>query len=112
MNRDNEEAILKEKHFVDTIYNTSLDGVLIMDAENRTIIGCNNRTCELLHIANKKEIEGTAIEHWFTSEHIKLFKSIEVKLAGNQARDWQGELAITPVKKLFLLSLILCPFWI
>ncbi|HVU85521.1 MAG TPA: hypothetical protein VHC50_11810, partial [Puia sp.] len=35
VNRDNEEAILKEKHFVDTIYNTSLDGVLIMDAEYR-----------------------------------------------------------------------------
>ncbi len=33
VNRDHEEAILKEKHFVDTIYNTSLDGVLIMDAE-------------------------------------------------------------------------------
>ncbi len=48
VNRDHEEAILKEKHFVDTIYNTSLDGVLIMDAEHRKIIGCNNRACELV----------------------------------------------------------------
>jgi hypothetical protein len=39
VNRDHEEAILKEKHFVDTIYNTSLDGVLIMDAETRKIGG-------------------------------------------------------------------------
>ena len=81
VNRDHEEAILKEKHFVDTIYNTSLDGVLIMDADARKIIGCNNRACELLHIKNKKEIEGTAIEDWFTSEHIKLFKSVELNLA-------------------------------
>ena len=92
VNRDHEEAILKEKHFVDTIYNTSLDGVLIMDAETRKIIGCNNRACELMHIQNKKEIEGTAIEDWFTSEHIKLFKSIELNLATQQVKDWQGEL--------------------
>ena len=96
VNRDHEEAILKEKHFVDTIYNTSLDGVLIMDSESRKIIGCNNRACDLMHINNKKEkeIEGTAIEDWFTSEHIKLFKSVELNLSNNLARDWQGELAI------------------
>jgi len=101
VNRDHEEAILKEKHFVDTIYNTSLDGVLIMDAEHRKIIGCNNRACELLHIKNKKEIEGTAIEDWFTSEHIKLFKSIELNLATQQIKDWQGELSLTSAERTF-----------
>ncbi|MFI5193127.1 MAG: ATP-binding protein [Chitinophagales bacterium] len=110
VNRDNEEAILKEKHFVDTIYNTSLDGVLIMDAEYRTIIGCNNRACELLQIRNKKEIEGTPIEHWFTSEHINLFKSIEMKLANHQARDWQGELALTSSEKTFFAFVNIVPF--
>jgi signal transduction histidine kinase len=110
VNRDHEEAILKEKHFVDTIYNTSLDGVLIMDAETRKIIGCNNRACELLHIKNKKEIEGTAIEDWFTSEHIKLFKTIELNLFTQQAKDWQGELAITSADRTFFAFVNIVPF--
>jgi signal transduction histidine kinase len=110
VNRDHEEAILKEKHFVDTIYNTSLDGVLIMDAESRKIIGCNNRVCELLQIKKKQEIEGTAIEDWFTNEHVKLFKSIETNLAENLAKDWQGELALTSAERTFFAFVNIVPF--
>jgi signal transduction histidine kinase len=110
VNRDHEEAILKEKHFVDTIYNTSLDGVLIMDAEHRRIIGCNNRACELLHIRQKKEIEGTAIEEWFTSEHIELFKTIEGNLENQRAKDWQGELALTSAERTFFAFVNIVPF--
>jgi signal transduction histidine kinase/CheY-like chemotaxis protein len=95
VNRDNENAILQEKQYVDTIYNTSLDGVFIMDAQMRTIAGCNNRAVELFEIDNKKEIEGTNIENWFNKEHIKLFNTIEESLAGNNSKDWQGELAFT-----------------
>jgi signal transduction histidine kinase len=95
VNRDNEMAILQEKQFVDTIYNTSLDGVFIMDAQKRTIAGCNNRAVELFEIENKREIEGTHIENWFTKDHIKLFNKIEEDLADNSNSNWQGELAFT-----------------
>ncbi len=96
VNRDTELTILQEKQFVDTIYNTSLDGVFIMDLAKRTIAGCNNRAVELFEIENKKEIEGTHIEDWFTTqEHIKLFKNIEETLAANASKNWQGELAFT-----------------
>ncbi|MFI5153946.1 MAG: ATP-binding protein [Chitinophagales bacterium] len=95
VNRDNEMAILEEKQFVDTIYNTSLDGVFIMDPEKRTIVDCNNRAVELFEIENKLEIEGTKIENWFTKEHIKLFNQIEEDLAANNSKNWQGELAFT-----------------
>src|SRR6202035_4012086 len=77
INRDNEAAILKEKHFVDTIYNTSLDGVFILDAGRLLIADCNNRALELLEIDNKKDIVGAAMDGLFTKEHIRLFKSIE-----------------------------------
>lgn len=95
VNRDNEMAILQEKQFVDTIYNTSLDGVFIMDARKRTIAGCNSRAVELFEIENKREIEGTHIENWFTKDHIKLFNKIEEDLADNSHSNWQGELAFT-----------------
>jgi len=87
VNRDNENAILAEKQYVDTIYNTSLDGVFIMDAQMRTVAGCNNRAVELFEIENKNEIEGTHIENWFSKEHIKLFNSIEESLAINTSKN-------------------------
>jgi signal transduction histidine kinase/CheY-like chemotaxis protein len=95
VNRDNEITILKEKEFVDTIYNTSLDGVFIMDEQTRTVAGCNNRALELFEIQNKKEIEGTNIENWFTKEHITLFNSIEKSLSEKNTSNWQGELSFT-----------------
>jgi signal transduction histidine kinase/CheY-like chemotaxis protein len=95
VNRDNEITILKEKEFVDTIYNTSLDGVFIMDEKTRTIAGCNNRALELFEIQNKREIEGTNIENWFTKEHITLFNNIEKSLSEKNTSNWQGELAFT-----------------
>ena len=99
VNRDNEITILQEKRFVDTIYNTSLDGVFIMDEQKRVIAGCNKRAVELFEIENKMEIEGTNIENWFTKEHIRLFKNIEESLAGNNTKNWQGELAFTSKRK-------------
>jgi len=90
---------LKEKEFVDTIYNTSLDGVFIMEEKTRTVAGCNNRALELFEIENKREIEGTNIENWFTKEHITLFNNIEKSLVDKNTSNWQGELAFTTKKQ-------------
>ena len=98
INRDNEAAILKEKHFVDTIYNTSLDGVFILDAEGLLIMDCNNRALELLEIDNKKDIVGAAMDSLFTKEHIRLFKSIEQNPDVDSSKSWQGELSFTSKK--------------
>jgi signal transduction histidine kinase/CheY-like chemotaxis protein len=99
INRDNEAAILKEKHFVDTIYNTSLDGVFILDSARLIITDCNNRAIELLEIDNKKDIVGSNMDSLFTKEHIKLFKNVEENLAGDSTRSWQGELVFTSRKE-------------
>ncbi|HTI11084.1 MAG TPA: response regulator [Puia sp.] len=98
INRNNETTILKEKHFVDTIYNTSLDGVFILDSERLVITDCNNRAIELLELGNKKEIVGCQMDSLFTRDHIKLFKSIEESLAGDRTKSWQGELALSSRK--------------
>ena len=98
INRDNETTILKEKQFVDTIYNTSLDGVFILDAQRLIIKDCNYRALELLEIASKKDVVGSPMDSLFTKDHINLFKSIEENLDGDQSRTWQGELAFTSRK--------------
>jgi signal transduction histidine kinase len=98
INRNNEEAILKEKQFVDTIYNTSLDGVFILDAEALVITDCNNRAVELLEIEDKRQVVGAPMDSLFTKEHIQLFRSVEKKTENEQSNSWQGELALTSKK--------------
>src|SRR6201996_2553664 len=96
INRNNEEAILKEKQFGDTIYNTSLDGVFILDAEALVITDCNNRAVELLEIEDKRQIVGAPMDNLFTKEHIQLFHTVGQK--DGQTGSWQGELALTSKK--------------
>jgi signal transduction histidine kinase len=98
INRNNEAAILKEKRFGDTIYNTSLDGVFILDAETLTVMDCNRRGLELLEIGNKTDIVGAPMENLFSKDQINLFKRIRDKPEVDQMRSWQGELTFTSRK--------------
>lgn len=92
VNKDNEVAILEEKKFGDTIYNTSLDAVFIIFSQSNIVASCNNRALELFGVKDKREIEGTHIENWFDEDHIKKFSSIEQEIS-SESRNWQGELA-------------------
>jgi PAS domain S-box-containing protein len=94
VNKDNEVAILQEKTFGDTIFNTSLDGVFIIFHQTNIIASCNKRALELFEVNEKKEIEGTNIENWFEEHQVKQFNSIKESLAG-VSRPWQGELTLT-----------------
>ncbi len=94
VNKDNEVAILQEKKFGDTIYNTSLDGVFIMFMHSNIVASCNQRALDLFEATEHREIEGTHIEKWFDEEHIKQFNSIEQAVNGIR-QNWQGELSFT-----------------
>ncbi len=92
LNKDNEVAILQEKKFGDTIFNTSLDGVFIIFNESDTIANCNRRALELFEADHLGEIGGTPVSNWFSEEHIQHFKSVEKSVSEN-SKNWQGELA-------------------
>ncbi len=94
VNKDNELAILQEKKFGDTIYNTSLDGVFILYTQSNIVASCNQRALDLFEVSEKTEIEGTHIDNWFDEEHIKQFNSIERAVNGI-TQNWQGELSFT-----------------
>src|SRR5215831_13719276 len=94
VNKDNEVAILQEKKFGDTIFNTSLDGVFIIFSDSNIIASCNLRALELFEVSEKREIEGTHIDNWFDEDQVKKFTSIEETMS-DESRNWQGELAFT-----------------
>jgi signal transduction histidine kinase len=99
INRNNEFTILKEKQFVDTIFNTSLDGVFILDAEALIITDCNNRAVELLELEDKSHIVGAPVDSLFTKEHLRLFNTVTNDPGDSQSNSWQGELALTSRKE-------------
>lgn len=94
VNKDNEVAILQEKKFGDTIFNTSLDGVFIVFRQSNIIASCNQRALELFDLSEKREIEGTQLEQWFDEDQVKIFKSVD-GADGDEFRNWQGELSFT-----------------
>jgi signal transduction histidine kinase/ActR/RegA family two-component response regulator len=98
VNRGNERLILEEKRFSDSIYNTSLDGVFIINAGTGIIQDCNQRTTQLFDIIDKKEIIGTDLTNWFQKKNAEsLLNSLETN-----TESWQGELTIRTKKgKLF-----------
>jgi signal transduction histidine kinase/ActR/RegA family two-component response regulator len=98
VNRGNEKRILDEKRFSDSIYNTSLDGVFIINAGTRIIEDCNQRTIQLFEITDKKEIIGTALGSWFQKKDGEtLIPHREIETG-----PWQSELTIRTKKgKLF-----------
>jgi len=98
INRNNESAILKEKQFVDTIFNTSLDGVFVLDAVAMIITDCNQRAVELLEIGDKAQIVGAPVESLFNKEHLRLFSHVGSDPGDPQTNSWQGELALASKK--------------
>lgn len=94
VNKDNEVAILQEKKFGDTIYNTSLDAVFIVFQQSRIVASCNHRALELFEVQESREIEGTHIENWFNEGNMEKFEAVERSIS-DRTKNWQGELSFT-----------------
>ncbi|MBS1567322.1 MAG: response regulator [Bacteroidetes bacterium] len=109
VNRDNEVALLQEKKFGDTIFNTSLDGVFILFSDTNIINSCNDRALELFEAGSRKEVAGTHIDHWFSEDHLRHFKPANGP--GTPVSSWQGELTFISKKgKVFYGYVSITPF--
>jgi signal transduction histidine kinase/ActR/RegA family two-component response regulator len=72
-----EEKILEEKRLTDTIYDTSLDAVFIVNASTLNITGCNKRALEVFCFPDKKNIVNEPVELLLgngVKEHILTFR--------------------------------------
>jgi len=55
-------VLVQEKQFSDTIYDTSLDAVFIVDVNNQQIIDCNKKTIEIFGYDNKQSIVKQSVQ--------------------------------------------------
>jgi signal transduction histidine kinase/CheY-like chemotaxis protein len=88
--RENENLILEEKRFKEAIYNSSLNGIFIINAASGLVYDCNLQTLVLFDLKDKSEIVGTAMEKWFDGKDVNSL----VKEYPSGSASWQGELTV------------------
>ncbi|HKP31601.1 MAG TPA: ATP-binding protein [Chitinophagaceae bacterium] len=91
VNRDHEKDILQEIKFGQTIFNTSLDGILIVYQDSLVIRSCNDRIIQMFQLDDAKQINETYIGDWLDDHYKeKLLNATRNEVTETGA--WQGEL--------------------
>jgi signal transduction histidine kinase/CheY-like chemotaxis protein len=92
--RRKEKKTRLEKKFKETIFNTSLDAVIIIDLATQSIIDCNSRAIEMFAL-NWNEKTKLPAAQW---QHLKdiLYRQLPIlKNDDGKNNDWQGDLLLT-----------------
>ncbi|PWU01713.1 MAG: hypothetical protein C5B52_06740 [Bacteroidetes bacterium] len=87
----NEEKILEEKRFTDTIYDTSLDAVFIVDTTTLLITDCNKRAVEVFGLTEKKEIYGSPAK-FLLGEKMEEYVRVQGKQSFYKNSPWYGNM--------------------
>lgn len=93
INKKNEKILLEEKKFADSIFNTSLDAVFIINSATGIIYDCNKRTFELFETEKKEDLSGTHFTKCIEEDKIPVIESLSKGLSGPASRR-QGEMNV------------------
>ncbi|MET0636856.1 MAG: ATP-binding protein [Chitinophagaceae bacterium] len=108
-NKKNEIGLLQERLFLDTIFNTSLDAIFIVDQRNMIILNCNKQAVDLFSAPDKNALIGTSLEHWILCQYNSNPLPGSVTLPGSET--WKGEVkCITGQGLNFVGALYVSPF--
>lgn len=108
-NKKNEIGLLKERGFLDTIYNTSLDGVFIIDHYKMIILDCNVPALEMFSATDKSELIGTSIDRWMVAEYNNT--ALPAPLREATTETWKGEIrCMNKLGNHFVGSVYVAPF--
>lgn len=108
-NKKNELVLVQERIFLDTIFNTSLDAVFIIDCKSLKIHDCNRQAITLFEATTKTELLNTSIETWMIDQYNgdKLPAILTQDIRG----PWKGEIqCITRKETRFVGSVFIAPF--
>jgi len=108
-NKKNELGLVQERIFLDTIYNTSLDAVFIIDCKSLKIHDCNRQAIELFGASDKTELLNTSIETWMIDQYNG--ESLPEILTQDTRETWKGEIqCVTKKETRFVGSVFIAPF--
>ena len=89
-----ENALLSKQKFLDSVYNTSLDAVFIIDSSNGIITDCNFQSLKLFETNNKNNLTGKPISNFFKVTEANDEKELVDfdNVISNFATYWQGNI--------------------
>lgn len=93
MMKDNflkERTLTSKQRFLDSVYNTSLDAVFIVNLDNGRIIDCNDQSTQLFGWDTRQELNGTNVYQLFFAE-TEADESFIRKIFSDPVMSWKGE---------------------
>ena len=85
----NEKLIKSKEQFLDAVFNTSLDAVLIIDAETSLILNCNTHCLAVFNLQNHNSFNGISVNKLFHS----LPKDLDINFVlKDKNESWKGEI--------------------
>jgi signal transduction histidine kinase len=86
----NSKSLVENQQFLDAVFNTSQDVVMVVDSETGNIRNSNVRASEMLDLQSTSDLQGQAITNFFRLENGEDLRSIFASTTDK----WQGELIV------------------
>lgn len=87
----NEEKLLDETRFKDTVYDTSLDSVFIVDSQSLEITGCNKKAVEVFGLSDKDEIQRMPVRQ-LLGEQMEEHIAVQGRQQFTKKSPWYGNM--------------------
>ncbi|RYY54149.1 MAG: PAS domain-containing sensor histidine kinase [Chitinophagaceae bacterium] len=108
-NKKNEIGLLQERLFLDTLFNTALDAIFIVDQRTGQIVNCNTKAVDLFNSPGKNSLLGTTIDRWVISQYNA--DPLPAEVVGYTKEIWEGEVkCITGQGLNFVGAIFVSPF--
>ena len=89
-----ENRILEEKNFAETIYNTSLEAVILVKVDDLMITNCNMRALNIFKYGDKRELVNKPVQMIMGSQMLETLKGI-MDIGATKASPWYGNIDFT-----------------
>jgi signal transduction histidine kinase/ActR/RegA family two-component response regulator len=86
-----EQTLQENQEYLNTVYNTSLDGVFIVDIETSNIMGCNQQSLVMFETVHRESMIGKSACGYFKELLVAEDNQLKAFLCDVNSR-WQGEL--------------------
>jgi PAS domain S-box-containing protein len=93
VNKRNEQGILQEKKYFNTIFNTASDSILIVNDQSNLIENCNSTALQMFGIDTKDDILNTPVQQWVHEEQFDKIAAGMQQLEGEN-KSWHDELVL------------------
>jgi signal transduction histidine kinase len=101
VNDRNERKLVAEKNYVDMLFNSSVEGVIMLDSSSNLLRDCNQRALDLFEFTDKNLVIGKTVElikGMFIDQDVDHAKYVDGGKIIIENSHWKGEVTFCTVK--------------